>query len=410
MTHKLKRRNFLTGVTSMAGGMVLSGFVPSNNLSAQDTLQKGAQSLDNLKITDIKIFRLKFPGQTPRKWNSIIESGGDAPNLKILELHTNLGIVGRSFPKGPSSVIKYTIFPRIKNENPFFIERIWDRMYRHNRKPVAKGDYIKGMGSIDIAVWDIIGKALNQPVYKILGGYNTKIRVYAAGGYYRKDKSLSDLVAEMSDYVKEGFRAVKMKVGGASFDTDVKRVRAVREALGTDIDLLIDANNKWRAYEAIRFGRAVEELDLFWFEEPVEPDDFIGSAQVRQALDIPIVAGENEFTRWGCRDLITHGSADILNLDTVKAGGITEYRKIAALASAFHIPVAPHGDPFMAVHLLASTPDTLIMETYPGVKSRYNPILPLFPVKDGYISVPEKPGLGIEFDPKDIQKYKVKEY
>jgi L-alanine-DL-glutamate epimerase-like enolase superfamily enzyme len=139
----------------------------------------------------------------------------------------------------------------------------------------------------------------------------------------------------------------------------------------------------------------------------VVADDFAGCAEVRRELDIPIVAGENEFTRWGCRDLITAGSADILNLDTVKAGGITEYRKIAALASAFHIPVAPHGSPHMSVHLLAATPNALIMETYPGVESQYNPALQLFPVKDGYITVPDKPGLGIDLDPAMVKKYRV---
>jgi L-alanine-DL-glutamate epimerase-like enolase superfamily enzyme len=139
----------------------------------------------------------------------------------------------------------------------------------------------------------------------------------------------------------------------------------------------------------------------------VEPDDFEGCAEVRRALDIPIVAGENEFTRYGCRDLIVHKSADILNLDTVKAGGITEYRKIAALASAFHIPVAPHGSPHMAVHLLASTPNALIMETYPAVESQFNPALPLYPVKDGSITVPESPGLGIDPDPDIVKRYQV---
>jgi L-alanine-DL-glutamate epimerase-like enolase superfamily enzyme len=140
----------------------------------------------------------------------------------------------------------------------------------------------------------------------------------------------------------------------------------------------------------------------------VEPDDFAGCAEVRQTLDIPIVAGENEYTRWGCRDLITANSADILNLDTVKAGGITEYRKIAALASAFHIPVAPHGSPHMAVHLLASTPNTLIMETYPAVESKFNLALPLYPVKDGYIEAPDSPGLGIDPDPNIVKKYEAK--
>ncbi len=139
----------------------------------------------------------------------------------------------------------------------------------------------------------------------------------------------------------------------------------------------------------------------------MEPDDFKGSAEVKRALDIPIVAGENEFTRWGCRELIEAGACDILNLDTVIAGGITEYRKIAGMASAWHVPVAPHGNPFMAVHLLASSPNSLIMETYPGVESKYNLALPLFPVKNGYITAPNKPGLGIDPDPEIVRKYRV---
>ncbi|MEO7143862.1 MAG: mandelate racemase/muconate lactonizing enzyme family protein, partial [Bryobacteraceae bacterium] len=212
---------------------------------------------------------------------------------------------------------------------------------------------------------------------------------------------------EMEGYVDEGFRAVKMKIGGAPFREDVERVRAVRQALGPDIDIAIDANNRWNAYDAIKFGRAVEKYDPFWFEEPVEPDDFAGCAEVKRALDIPIVAGENEFTRWGVRDLIQADSCDILNPDTVISGGITEYRKIAALASAFHIPVAPHGNPFMAVQVLASISNTLIMETYPAVESQYNLALPLFPVKDGYITVPEKPGLGIDPDPEIVKKYRI---
>ncbi|MGD8240719.1 MAG: mandelate racemase/muconate lactonizing enzyme family protein [Armatimonadota bacterium] len=368
-------------------------------------LEQARQSIDDLRITSMGFLRLRFPGTTPRKWNSIIESGGGSPGMTQLEIHTNQGIVGRS--TGGGSRLIEAAFAKIKGENPFHVERLWDRMYRHQRKPVAKGDYIGAMGAIDLALWDIIGKALGLPVYKVLGVHSERIRVYAAGGYYEEDKTVTDLVVEMEGYVDQGFRAVKMKVGGAPFAEDIERVRAVRDAVGPDIDLLVDANNKWHAFEAIRFGKAIEEYDPYWFEEPVEADDFVGCAEVRRALDIPIVAGENEFTRWGARDLITAGSADILNLDTIKAGGISEYRKIAGLASAFHIPVAPHGSPHMAVHLLASTPNTLIMETYPDVESKHNPALPLFPVEDGYITVPDAPGLGIDPDPEIVKKYRV---
>lgn len=360
-----------------------------------------------MKITDVKFLRLRFPGTTPRKRNATIASGGGAPGMSQLEVYTDAGIVGRSILSGSEELIRSQLLPRILGLNPFHVEAIWDRMYRYGRKPVAKGLYISAMGSVDLAIWDIIGKALKLPVCEVLGVYSEKIRVYAAGGYYEEGKGIGELVREMEGYVGEGFRAVKMKVGGEAMLADVERVRAVREALGPKIDLMIDANNRWNAYDAIRFGRMVEKYEPFWFEEPVEADDFAGCAEAKRTLDIPIAAGENEFTRWGARDLIQAQAVDILQCDTVLAGGITEMRKIAALASAFHVPVSPHGSPHMAVHLLASLPNAIVMETYPAVESRYNPALPLFPVKDGYIGVPGTPGLGIDPDPELVRKYRV---
>jgi L-alanine-DL-glutamate epimerase-like enolase superfamily enzyme len=403
-SNPLNRRGFVRNMTVGLAAAGTTSFLGSFRDPVNQVKFNPVVDPDDLKITDLKIIRLKFPGVTPRKWNSIIVSGGGQHSMRYIEIYTNQGIIGRGIPMGVNSVT-LSLLNKIKGENPFDVERIWDKMYSGNRKPVAKGDYISSMGSIDVAIWDIIVKALNIPVYKALGGYQKKIRVYAAGGYYEEGKTTSDLVSEMEGYVNEGFHAVKMKVGGASFGEDIERVAAVRDALGPKIDILVDANNKWKVYEAIRFGRAIEKFNPFWFEEPVVPDDFEGCAEVKQALDIPIVAGENEFTRWGARDLVQAGSADILNLDTVKSGGITEYRKIAALASAFHIPVSPHGSPHMAIHLLASTPNALIMETYPGVKSQFNPVLPLYPVKDGHVSVPETPGLGIDPDPELVEKY-----
>ncbi|MBE3123360.1 MAG: mandelate racemase/muconate lactonizing enzyme family protein [Planctomycetes bacterium] len=366
-----------------------------------------------LRITGVRFLRLQFPGIVPRRRNGTIASGGGPPGMMQLELLTDQGLVGRSFPETSSwsvngmSLVEPYILPRIRGENPFFVERIWDLMYVGNRKPVAKGEYIAAMGAVDCAVWDLIGKALNLPVYKVLGGFTERIRVYAAGGYYEDGKGAPELAREMEGYVRDGFRAVKIKVGGESFAVDVERVRTVRQALGPDIDILIDANNRWVAYDAIRFGHAIEPYNIYWFEEPVYPDDIAGCAEVRRSLDIPVSTGENEFTRWGCRDLLMAQAADILNFNTVIAGGYTEYRKIMALASAFHTPVAPHGNPFMAVHLHASNPNTLIMETYPGVESQYNPAMPLFPVKDGFITVPDKPGIGIDVDPEMIRKYRV---
>jgi len=363
--------------------------------------------LRHIRIRRLEFIDLRFPGTLPLKWNAIRSYGGGPPTDSILEVHTDQGIVGRSRPKAPREVIEGEAFARLEDQNLLEPERLWDRMYRHNRKSIAKGIYIKAMGSLDVAIWDIIGQALELPVHRILGTFRTRIPVYAAGGYYAEGKGVSDLVSEMEGYVDEGFTVVKMKVGGASLREDVDRVAAVRKALGDDIGIMLDANNGFKAYEAIRLGRAVEQYHPYWFEEPVMPDDFEGAAEVRRALDVPIVAGENEFTRWGARDLLTAGSADILNLDVVKAGGITEYRKIAALASAFHVPVAPHGTVHMSMQTMASVDNGLIMEVYPSARSHFNPSLPSVPVADGHTVVSERPGLGLEFDEEMIRKYRV---
>ena len=363
--------------------------------------------LSSIKFERAEIIRLQFPNPTPLVWNAIKKSGGKKPTVKILRIYTDAGIIGETIPKGPDSVILGEVMSRIKGQNLLQIENMWHRMYFHERKPVAKGLYIHALGSVDLALWDIIGKAMQLPVHRILGTYREEIPVYAAGGYYSKSKGIPELVAEMEGYIKQGFQAVKMKVGGLPITQDVERVKAVRKALGPEIDIMIDANNAYKAYEAIRLGRALEDQQLFWFEEPVIPDDFQGCAEVRAALDTPIVAGENEYTRWGARDLIEHSSADILNLDTIKAGGITEYRKIAALASAWHIPVAPHGFAHMGIHIVASTPNALILESYPLEQRNFNPALPSFPVKNGMVTAPDLPGLGMEVDPGLIKKHKV---
>ena len=163
-----------------------------------------------IKITGIKFLRLQYPGRTPRKRNGTIESGGGPPGMTQLEIYTDAGIVGRSLAGGNNEIIAGQLLPRIMGMNPFHIEALWDRMYRFNRKPVAKGLYISAMGSVDIALWDIVGKALNKPVCEVLGVFSEKIRVYAAGGYYEEGKGVRELVKDMEGYVGEGFRAVKM--------------------------------------------------------------------------------------------------------------------------------------------------------------------------------------------------------
>ena len=237
----MNRRSFLRA----SGGASVALALPQPALPADSA---------PIKITELKFLRLRYPATTPRKRNGTIASGGGPAGMTQLELHTDAGIIGRSIYAGDREIITGQLMPRIAGMNPFHIEAIWDRMYRYNRKPVAKGLYISAMGAVDIALWDIIGKALNRPVCEVLGVFSKRIRVYAAGGYYEEGKGVRELVKEMEGYVSEGFRAVKMKVGGESMETDAERVRAVRQAVGAEIDLMIDANNRWTAPEAVRFG------------------------------------------------------------------------------------------------------------------------------------------------------------
>ena len=376
-----------------------------------------------MKISDVKVRLFKFPPpkiQRKAFFNSILLNKPPKERwASITEVTTDEGIKG-FWIGGNKEIIERRIRPKILGEDPLNIERIWMKMYMGGtRKPVAKGDYIAAMSRVDNALWDLAGKILDQPVYKLLGGYTNRVRVYAAGGYYAEGKTIEDLVKEMESNVAEGFTAVKMKVGGWRFgikmETDVQRVNAVREAIGDEIDLMVDANNAWNAYEAKRFAKLIEPYHPFWFEEPVHPDDIEGSLEVKASTFIPIASGENEFTHYGFRDLISKRAVDIVQADPNIAGGLTEIRKIAAMADAYHIHFAPHGGHIIGSHAVAAFPNGLIVECYASKASPYRdpdppPRLYNDPleVKNGWIEIPDKPGFGMEIDEKIAEKYEYK--
>ncbi|MHC4591402.1 MAG: mandelate racemase/muconate lactonizing enzyme family protein [Planctomycetota bacterium] len=358
-----------------------------------------------MQITDVRQIRVSFGERQRPIRNAILTYAGQG--VAIVEVVTDEGIVGQAFG-GRRDYVEGPLKGAVVGEDLFHAERLWERMYSSWRKPVAKGDVISSIGAVDIAIWDAIGKALDMPLYKVLGGFQDRVPVYAAGGYYQEGKGIDELVAEMVGYVEMGHRVVKMKVGGASLAEDVERVSAVVDAVGPEVRVMVDANNAWCAYEAIRFGRAVEDLDLYWLEEPVSPDDIEGHIEVKQALDIPIAAGENEYTRFGCRELIVNRAVDILQADVVTAGGITEWRKIAAMAGAYHVPMAPHGSLYMSIHALASIPNALIAESYPGVGGFMADLVQTPPVENGHVTVPDLPGLGLVINEEMVAKYRVR--
>jgi L-alanine-DL-glutamate epimerase-like enolase superfamily enzyme len=363
-----------------------------------------------MEITDVQITVVDLGDLERPFWNSIVVTR--SKKRARIEICTDEGIVGMA-PCGASSTGQATILGAIKNklvgEDPLRIGYLWDKMYMGGtRKPVTRGPYIASMSAVDNALWDLTGKSLNQPVWKLIGGTQDRVFAYAAGGYYEEGKGLRELCNEMESFVAAGFRAVKMKVGwpGVTLRQDAERVRAVREAIGPDVELMIDANNAWDAKTALKFGRMVEQYEPYWFEEPVHADDFRGGALLVSSLDVPIASGENEFTRWGARDLIESRAADIIQLDPNICGGISEWLKVAALASAYHLKVAPHGNPNIGSCCVAAVENGLITENYPNAFN--NPIMaPVDFRKDGYIYMSEKPGLGIEWDEKAIAAFRI---
>lgn len=298
-------------------------------------------------------------------------------------------------------------------------EQIWEDIYARFRDHGQKGLAIQALSGIDIALWDLAGKTLGKPVHELMGGpIRTQVPAYATGLYRRRrDDHVAYLREEAAGYVAEGFGAVKLKVG-FGFADDVAATRGIREEIGGDIALMVDANHAYDAVAAITYGRAVADLGIGWFEEPVPPEDHAGYAAVKAALPMPIAGGECEFTRFGFRDVFSRRLVDIAQPDTCAAGGLTECKKIADMAAAFGVRYIPHcwGTGIAqaaALQLLSVLPSS------PPSLHPFEPMLELdrteHPIRDaltslptrvgGRVSVPTAPGLGIEIDRKALARF-----
>jgi len=294
-------------------------------------------------------------------------------------------------------------------EDPFNYRRIWEDMWLP-KLVGRRGLSTRVISAIDIALWDLIGKAVDRPVYQLLGGYRDSIPAYIAGGYYEEGKGLRELAEEMEENLTLGAKAIKMKVGGVPINEDVERVRVVRDTIGPDIKLLVDANNAYTAHEAIELARKIEKFEPFWFEEPVAPDDYRGHARIARATSIPIATGENEYTRYGFRDLIEREAAAILNADAQILGGITEFMQVAALTAAEDLVIAPHGAQEVHIHLVCAIANGLILEFY---RETVDPLrMQIFEETmvldaDGNVDAPDRPGLGITPNYELLKQYRV---
>ena len=270
----------------------------------------------------------------------------------------------------------------------------------------------------DIALWDVTARYQELPVWKLLGGlHNKPLKCYASSIRFR---GLETSQEQARDYVKAGYEAMKIKIGKDPRQ-DIELVQAIRDTVGPDIKLMVDANCGYDVSTAIQVGKKLEEADVYWFEEPITPDDIDGYRRLSNLLHIPIAAGEAEFTRYGFRDLITKGGIGIVQPNVSRAGGFTECKKIAAIASTYHVPYAPHTGSTSAVCLAASMqlaahlPNFLIYEYMRSDwnKNQANPLRhelaeePFEEFQDGYLSVPESPGIGMNLNEEVVERHRV---
>ncbi|MEX0982059.1 MAG: mandelate racemase/muconate lactonizing enzyme family protein [Bacteroidales bacterium] len=344
----------------------------------------------------------------------------------IVKVTSSSGHVGWGEGYGPASLVKAGIehlTPFVLNQNPLETETIWCIMYSRILDFARRGILLSALSAIDVALWDLKGKILDQPVHMLLGGKKRdKIIPYATGMYYTKCPDLADKLAkEAEEYANMGYKAMKMKVG-LGIKLDKIHVHRVREAIGSDIALMIDANHAYSLREAAQLSRSVEEFNIGWFEEPISPEYYEQYAELRTKTSIPIAGGECEYLRYGFHTLMKSNSVDIVQPDICSTGGLTEAKRIATLASTYGVELVPHtwgtGIAISAALHFLSNLDTLpgrlnspccLIEydkTENGLRDELTSSDMI--VNNGEITIYDKPGLGFEINEKALKKYALK--
>lgn len=366
-----------------------------------------------MKITDVKPILLKGRGWPRFPW-------------VLVEVETDEGItgVGEALHYKASGVAEgiNAIRQQIIGLDPFNVEALWEKLCR-------QGIGLPSISGVEIALWDIIGKSLKTPIYNLLGGKcRDKIRVYVDGFFRDAAYKPEEYAQSAVEAVKEGYSALKMDIDGplpsihtlergisrADLHYTTRMVEAVRNAIGNDVDLAVDVHGSFNITAAISTAKKLEKYDLMWIEDPIPSGNAAAMAKVADAVETPICTGELLNTRYEFRDLLEKQGADIIMPDIARTGGILELKKIAAMADTYYIPIAPHNmvSPIAtvaSVHLCACVPNFQILEfQYEDVPWRDKILDPPLTIKNGYIELPKKPGLGVELNKKEIEKHLAK--
>ncbi|MFT7473747.1 MAG: L-alanine-DL-glutamate epimerase-like enolase superfamily enzyme [Verrucomicrobiales bacterium] len=328
----------------------------------------------------------------------------------LLTLRTNDGLTGQgmAFTLNADRIRAFDeavrgLSPYVIGQDPRDVEKVFADVWTALNPTGHKGITIGALSAIDVALWDIVGKAANMPLAKLFGGMRDRVDTYASSGLWLSD-SIDDLVSEAQRFLDDGFWGMKIRVGSDYPETDVERVRAVRQAVGPEIDLYVDINQALTPKQAIRLGRKLEEFNLVWIEEPVAYTDLAGHAMVRNALDTPIASGETEYTRFGMQAYLDAGAVDVLMPDLQRMGGFTEFRKASALASTRNVNVSTHIFTEYSLSLAGSLPNCVSVEHMDWFQPLFNEELEL---DGGQLVIPDRPGTGFTFDEAAVDRAKL---
>ena len=360
-----------------------------------------------MKVTKFKTTLVNVPLEKPistaiHQMNSV--------GCVLLELETDEGITGESYVFTLNGVrlkalqeMLLGFAHQVEGRDPHYISKIGQDIW-HECNPIGhKGFSIAALSAIDTACWDIIGKAANQPLHKLFGACRDKVKTYASGGLWLS-QSIDDCVQQAGDFIDAGFKSMKIRLGCTNPIDDVARVAAVRKTIGLDIELLADANQAFTPKQAIRLGRLLEPYALGWYEEPVAYQNLKASAEVRTAIDVPIAGGETEYTRYGMRDILQAGAVDVLMPDLQRIGGLSEMRRVCAMAASYDVPISTHIFTEQSICIAASEPGCLSVEHMPWFSPLFNEAME---IEDGCLLVPDRPGIGFNFDQAAVSRFKI---
>ncbi len=351
-------------------------------------------------------------------------------NTIVVEVETEDGIVGigtiNKTPLKDIAEIVDSLESVVKGMDALAHEAVWDKIFNLTVPHIEPGSsdvtrpivdqnkrvfFMAALAGIDLALWDIKGKALKLPIWRLLGGNRREVPAYASGGYYEEGRSPLAVIDEMAGYAAQGYTAVKMKCGGASIEGDIARISGVRKAIGDKAHLMIDANGAYTLAYAERAIKAFEPYDIFWFEEPLHWYDATrGLGRLAACTRVPLASGESEIHFNAVRDQIDLGGIRYVQWDCTRAGGLTEGLRIAAYAMAHGVQIAYHHDPQIHGHLMAAQPHGYCVESFPSIPRDpfWHQVLTVKPkLEAGKLTLGDEPGFGFEVDWKMIEQYKI---